>query len=53
MKYRELFGDKSEGASTEMVYSLVRDPTGESRRLTKEERADLDQIPASCPGVSI
>jgi adenine-specific DNA-methyltransferase len=47
VKYRELFGDKSEGASTEMVYSLVRNEAGASLRLTKSERSDLSQIPAS------
>jgi adenine-specific DNA-methyltransferase len=45
-KYRPLFQDKADGASTEQVYSLLRDALGNVRRMTKGEREDpgsLDQ----------
>ncbi len=44
-KYRPPFQDKSAGASTDQVYSLVRDSTGASWRMTKGQRADASTLP--------
>lgn len=44
-KYRALFQDKSSGASTDQVYSLVRDSAGTSRRLTAAERSGSAVVP--------
>ena len=46
VKYRNLFADKKEAASTGVVYTRVRhDGTGVSRRLTTAESSDYGQIP--------
>ena len=46
VKYRSLFADKKEAASTEAVYTRVRHKgTGISRRLTKAESSDFGRIP--------
>ncbi len=47
LKYRELFADKSQATSTDLVYSLVRDESGNSRRLTKDERQNRNLISSS------
>jgi adenine-specific DNA-methyltransferase len=44
-KYRATFQDKSAGASTDQVYSLVRDLSGLSWRMTKAQRADSSELP--------
>ncbi len=44
-KYRPLFQEKSSGVSTDQVYSLVRDSSGMSRRLSPAERAGRAVIP--------
>jgi len=44
-KYRPLFQDKSAGASTEQVYSLVRELSGVSSRMTKGQKADQSSLP--------
>lgn len=44
-KYRALFQDKSAGASTEQVYSMVRHLDGRNRRMAKAERADAALLP--------
>ncbi|HVU18337.1 MAG TPA: site-specific DNA-methyltransferase [Candidatus Didemnitutus sp.] len=44
-KYRPQFQDKSAGASTEQVYSLVRDASGLSWRMNKTQKADLSALP--------
>ena len=41
VKYRPLFKDKSEGQSTDQVYSLVRDAYGSARRLKEDEKGDI------------
>jgi adenine-specific DNA-methyltransferase len=43
-KYRAAFQDKSAGASTEQVYSLVRDSSGLSGRITKAQKADATTL---------
>ncbi|MDI3461830.1 MAG: Adenine specific DNA methylase (Mod-related) [Nitrospira sp.] len=45
-KYRPHFQDKSAGASTDQVYSLVRDSSGVSWRVTKGQKADASILPA-------
>ena len=46
VKYRNLFADKREAASTSVVYTRVRhDGTGLSRRLTATEASDYGRIP--------
>ena len=45
LKYRELFADKSNSTSADMVYSLLRGPDGLTRRITKSERDDREIIP--------
>ena len=46
VKYRSLFADKKEAASTGVVYTRVRhDGTGISRRLTAAESSDYGRIP--------
>ena len=47
LKYRELFADKSQAASIDLVYSLVRDESGDSRRITPAERQDRTTLPVS------
>ncbi|MBV8807579.1 MAG: site-specific DNA-methyltransferase, partial [Acidobacteriaceae bacterium] len=47
LKYRELFADKSQATSTDLVYALLRKPSGESRRITKTERQDQSALPES------
>jgi adenine-specific DNA-methyltransferase len=49
-KYRSLFQDKSSGASTEQVYSMARDSTGTSWRMTKTQRVDTSTLP---PGARV
>ena len=45
VKYRNLFGDKSEGTSTATVYGRVRDSeTRATRTLTRDERMDYGSI---------
>jgi adenine-specific DNA-methyltransferase len=44
-KYRSVFQDKSAGASTEQLYSLVRNSAGLSWRITREQKADPDKLP--------
>jgi len=44
-KYRPQFQDKSAGVSTEQVYSLVRDTSGLSWRMTKPQKADPSTLP--------
>jgi adenine-specific DNA-methyltransferase len=44
-KYRPPFQDKSSGASTDQVYSLVRDPSGASSRITKSQKTDASMLP--------
>ncbi len=44
-KYRPQFQDKSAGASTDQVYSLVRDSSGVSWRMTKAQKADASTLP--------
>jgi adenine-specific DNA-methyltransferase len=44
-KYRPQFQDKSSGVSTDQVYSLVRDPTGSSSRMSKEQKSDRSSLP--------
>ncbi len=46
-KYRPQFQDKSAGVSTDQVYSLVRDPSGVSWRMTKTQKADSSTLPES------
>jgi adenine-specific DNA-methyltransferase len=43
-KYRTLTLEKSEGASTNAVYTLVRKPDGSFRRLTDDERSDPSAV---------
>ena len=47
LKYRELFADKSGATSTDLVYSLIRDESGSSRRITKAERGSRTSLPDS------
>lgn len=47
LKFRPLFQDKSAGASTDQVYSLVRNQSGQNRRLTPEERSGQKSIIAT------
>ena len=44
-KYRAQFQDKSAGISTEQVYSLARDSSGLSWRMTKGQRAEQSTLP--------
>jgi adenine-specific DNA-methyltransferase len=44
-KYRAAFQDKAAGSSTEQVYSLLRDQSGASLRLSKAQRADPSLVP--------
>ena len=44
-KYRPAFQDKSMGVSTGQVYSLVRDLSGVSWRMTKMQKADASTLP--------
>jgi adenine-specific DNA-methyltransferase len=44
-KYRAAFQDKAVGSSTDQVYSLLRDPSGTSSRLSKEQKADSSLVP--------
>lgn len=44
-KYRPQFQDKSAGASTDQVYSLVRDASGASWRMSKAQKADPNIMP--------
>jgi adenine-specific DNA-methyltransferase len=44
-KYRSAFQDKAAGSSTEQVYSLLRDQSGASLRLSKAQRADPSLVP--------
>jgi adenine-specific DNA-methyltransferase len=44
-KYRPVFQEKSAGASTEQVYSLARDSSGASWRISRTQRLDLSKIP--------
>jgi adenine-specific DNA-methyltransferase len=44
-KYRPAFQDKMSGSSTEQVYSLFRDPSGVSSRLSKAQKADPSLVP--------
>ena len=44
-KYRALFQDKSAGTSTEQLYASIRDLSGDSRRLSKDEREGIVAIP--------
>ncbi|MFZ2123131.1 MAG: site-specific DNA-methyltransferase [Rhodoferax sp.] len=44
-KYRQLTLDKSEGSSTDAVYTLVRLSDGSYRRMTDAEKADPSQLP--------
>ena len=44
-KYRATFQDKSTGASTDQVYSLVRSLSGESWRLTKSQKGNISTLP--------
>ncbi|MGE0229765.1 MAG: site-specific DNA-methyltransferase [Dehalococcoidia bacterium] len=44
-KYRALFQDKSQGTSTDQVYSLVRGLDGEARRMRPEERSGSESLP--------
>jgi adenine-specific DNA-methyltransferase len=46
-KYRPPFQDKLAGESTDQVYSLARDPSGVSWRMTKAQRADASELPES------
>ena len=46
LKYRAMFGDKADAASTAVVYTRVRHPgTGLSRSLTESESLDRGRIP--------
>ena len=46
LKYRAMFGDKADAASTALVYTRVRHPgTGLSRPLTESESLDRGRIP--------
>jgi adenine-specific DNA-methyltransferase len=45
VKYRGLLLDKSSGVSTAQVYTLLRFPNGELRRMTPQERDGLASIP--------
>jgi adenine-specific DNA-methyltransferase len=47
VKYRELFADKSQATSTDLVYSLLRDESGVSRRITKAERDNRSSLSES------
>ena len=47
LKYRALFADKMQATSTDLVYSLLRDELGHSRRITKAERQNRRALPAS------
>ncbi|MGA7502232.1 MAG: site-specific DNA-methyltransferase [Isosphaeraceae bacterium] len=44
-KYRPCFQDKAAGSSTEQVYSLIRDGSGQTSRLTQVQKADSSRIP--------
>ncbi|MES0179685.1 site-specific DNA-methyltransferase [Mesorhizobium sp. M0025] len=44
LKYRQLTYDKAEGGSTDAVYTLARDPTGDHRRLSKDEIERRDTL---------
>ncbi len=44
-KYRAAFQDKAAGSSTEQVYSLLRDPSGTSSRLSKAQKSDASLVP--------
>jgi adenine-specific DNA-methyltransferase len=44
-KYRPLFQGKSAGVSTDQVYSLVRDSTGASWRMSRGHKADPSTLP--------
>lgn len=44
-KYRQLTLDKSEGSSTDSVYTLVRLCDGSYRRMTDAERMDISLLP--------
>jgi adenine-specific DNA-methyltransferase len=45
-KYRPCFQDKSAGSSTDQVYSLIRDSSGTTSRLTHAQKADQSLIPS-------
>ena len=45
LKYRSLFQDKAEGSSTESVYSLARDMSGFSWRMTKSQKENRATLP--------
>jgi adenine-specific DNA-methyltransferase len=45
-KYRPAFKDKSAGSSTDQLYSLLRDLSGLSSRLSKEQKSDPTLVPA-------
>jgi len=44
-KYRAGFQDKAAGSSTDQVYSLLRDRSGGSSRMSKAQRADPSLVP--------
>ena len=44
-KYRGLFQDKSAGASTEQVYSLLRFGDGTSQRMTPAQKKGIEELP--------
>lgn len=44
-KYRPQFQEKTAGASTEQVYSLVRDASGLNFRMSKTQKADQSTLP--------
>ncbi len=44
-KYRPLYQDKAAGSSTEQVYSLLRERSGATTRMSKEQKSDQALIP--------
>lgn len=45
-KYRAPYQDKSSGTSTDQLYSIARLPSGESWRLTAEQKDNPESLPA-------
>jgi adenine-specific DNA-methyltransferase len=45
-KYRQAYSDKSEGASIDQIYSVLRNDCGEVRRLTRAERSGESPLDA-------